>query len=431
VTDPKTRFPFAIYLAFVIAGFVLLSGCANRQLIDTPNLYSRTTLDPFQSCPPALRNNRVEVLYATDRLPVEQRRGGREYGYKRSKSLAYGNCVVGIGKDVPWPQLVENSLSTKRNASLELEIQSIGEMGRFPETPTPLVQQAGSLVPDPQAAVIEEEVAKGFRSEVARRLAMTPTKEAYVFIHGYNNTFEHSILVMVDLWHFLGRKGVPVAYSWPAGRGGLRGYNFDRESGEFTVFHLKQFIRLLASCPDLEKIHFLAHSRGTDVLSTAIRELVIEGRASGKDPRETFKIGDVVLAAADLDLEVVSQRLAAERVGLGLGRITIYVSSEDKALGFSNWLYSGVQRLGRVDFTTLDQNIKSRLETNRDLAVVDARVRSGFIGHSYFYSDPAVSSDLILLFGHGRGPGAENGRPLEPVGPNYWRIEKGYPNFQD
>jgi esterase/lipase superfamily enzyme len=69
-------------------------------------------------------------------------------------------------------------------------------------------------------------------------------------------------------------------YSWPAGQAGLlRGYSGDRESGEFTVFHLKEFIRTIAAIDEVEKINFSAHSRGTDVILTALRELIIEARA--------------------------------------------------------------------------------------------------------------------------------------------------------
>lgn len=421
------RVQLPLLVGVILAGSLVLTGCGRRELIQTPNLYSQTGFNPYQDCPPAFQNNIVDVLYVTDREPAMQSGGTLEYGYGRSDSGAYGSCVVEIGEDVGWPVLVENSLREKRTVRLPLTIQRTVEMGRFPETPTPLVQQNGQFVEDPRVAAERERVAKDFQAEMARRLAQTPRKEAFVFIHGYNNTFEHSVFVTAELWHFMGRNGVPIAYSWPAGRGGLRGYNYDRESGEFTVLHLKNFIRFLASTPDLEKVHFLAHSRGTDVLTTAIRELVIETRAEGRDPREVFKISDVALAAADLDMDVVTQRLAAERIGFGLGRITLYVSEEDKALGLSTWLFSGVQRLGKVSFEEMDQKLKARLEQNRGLTVVDARVRSGFIGHSYFYSDPAVSSDLILLFGQGRSPGADNGRPLEPLGPNYWRIGERYP----
>lgn len=53
-------------------------------------------------------------------------------------------------------------------------------------------------------------------------------------------------------------------------------------------------------------------------LRHTLRELFIAAHAAGRDPRRVAKLNNVVLAAADLDLEVVDQRLGAERVGLGV-----------------------------------------------------------------------------------------------------------------
>jgi len=72
---------------------------------------------------------------------------------------------------------------------------------------------------------------------------------------------------------------------------------------------------------------------------------------------------------------------------------------------------------------------RDRLVTNVHL--IDAQVESGFVGHSYFYSHPAVSSDLILLLRHGLDPGAENGRPLEHLGGRFWRIDEDYPKVEE
>jgi len=361
----------AVLFGVILTSLSLLSGCANRQLIETPNLYTQTGLDPFRDCPPAVQNNEVNVLYATDRLPEDRTGGGQEYGYKRSRSLAFGQSIVEIGKDVPWPVLAENSRIQDRNVSLPLSIQRTVQLGRFPETPLPFVHQEGRLMDDPAAVAEKDRVSEAFRAEVARRLQQTSQKDAYVFVHGFNNDFQDSVFVIAEVWHFLGRKGIPIAYSWPAGRGGrLRGYNYDRESGEFTVLHLKNFLTLLASCPDLERIHILAHSRGTDVLTTALRELVIEARAQGKDPGATFKIADVTLAAPDLDFEVFVQRIAGEKVGQGLGKVTIYVSEDDKAIGLSTWLFFGMQRVGRLSYEALDPTLRTRLGQIEPLGVV-------------------------------------------------------------
>ncbi len=180
---------------------------------------------------------------------------------------------------------------------------------------------------------------------------------------------------MAERWHFLGRQGVPIIYTWPAGSGGgLRGYNHDRESGEFTIFHLKQFLRTLGSTPELEQVHLIAHSRGTDVLTSALRELFIEARAAGKEPRTVFKLRNVVLVAADLDLEVAIQRLAAEEMGLGIERLTIYVSASDKAIAFSGCLFVSFRRIGQLRPEDLTEAQRQRLETVVRTQIIDARV---------------------------------------------------------
>jgi esterase/lipase superfamily enzyme len=270
-------------------------------------------------------------------------------------------------------------------------------------------------------------MAERVRQELRGRLALTSRKAVYVFIHGFNNTFEDAVYVIAELWHFLGRQGIPILYSWPAGYGGgLRGYSRDRESGEFTIFHLKQFLRFLASTPELEEIHLIAHSRGTDVLTSALRELFIEARAAGKDPRRVFKLSNVVLAAADIDFEVVIQRLGAERVGMGIERLTIYVSKGDKAIGFSGCLFVSLRRLGQLRPEDLTEELSRELTRAPWVQIIDANVPTSFIGHAYFYAHPAVSADLVLLLRDNHPPGSP-GRPLRKHGPNFWQITKDYP----
>jgi hypothetical protein len=62
--------------------------------------------------------------------------------------------------------------------------------------------------------------------------------------------------------------------------------------------------------------------------------------------------------------------------------------------------------------------------------IIDAKVKTNFIGHNYFHASPAASSDLILLLRDNRDPGVENGRPLINLGVHYfWRLTDGYPNI--
>jgi esterase/lipase superfamily enzyme len=420
---------------------VLAAGCGGRELIPTPNLYVGSGEDPFAAVPEPFQNNQVDVLYATDRTRVETDGGSVQYDYGRSYSLAFGSATMTLGEDVPWEALVAASRTDDREVSLPLSLARVEEKGRFPATPLPLVdRQEGAAdpqgygdngVPDPAALARHAEVAEALRSELRERLALTPVKEAYVFVHGYNNTFEDAVSVIAELWHFLGRQGVPIAYTWPAGIGGLRGYLYDRESGEFTIFHLKDFLRILRSCEELEKIHLIAHSRGTDVLLSALRELWIEVRHAPRVPgRPPRKLGHIILAAPDLDVDVLSQRFGAEEFAAAIYRGTIYMSRSDVAIGLSSWLWGSRKRMGRVGEGDLNEIQQQRTKHMHNVTLIDSRVDTGFIGHSYFYSHPAVLSDLILILRDDRLPGAENGRPLGREGGSvFWSIDDDYPEI--
>jgi esterase/lipase superfamily enzyme len=393
----------------------------------TPNIYLQAPANPFAEVAPPLRTNTVDVLYATDRRATRQDDGTLAYGSERSAALAFGSCLVEIGEHVPWETLVAQSLRRERSQKLPLHIRTVTEQGRFPATPLPIMRDNGHFQITPAARAAQEQMTDTLRQTLRERLALTPRKDAYVYIHGFNNTFADAMFVMADLWHFLGRQGVPVVYTWPAGAGSaLRGYSHDRESGEFTVFHLKQFLRVLASTPELQRIHLIAHSRGTDVATSALRELVIEARAAGREARAFAKLSNVVLAAADLDMEVVSQRLAAERIGLDIDRITIYVSQTDRALGMSGCLFVSLRRIGQIRPEDLTAEQRHDLEVSGRTSLIDARVAAGFLGHSYFYMHPAVSADLILLLRDNLDPGSP-GRPLTPHGVNFWQITEEYP----
>ncbi len=120
---------------------------------------------------------------------------------------------------------------------------------------------------------------------------------------------------MAVFFHLFDRRGVPIVYSWPSGHPGLlRGYSYDRESGLFTVFHLKQLLRALMAMDDVEKIHVVAHSRGTAVITDALREPIIELEAAGLNTREEMRLANLVLLAADLDVELMEQRLGRRRL---------------------------------------------------------------------------------------------------------------------
>jgi esterase/lipase superfamily enzyme len=417
-------------LACTLLGLGLCVACGAK-FMPTPNLYATARQPLFQELSPELASTDLEVLYVTDRAPEEDGSGALRYGYERSASVGYGLARLEIGRDMSWDELVAYSTAPSKGVRRPaVRVDSITELGRLPATPYLFRVQADGLVELAPEVIAEwNEALAQARRDLQERLALTPRKEVFVYVHGVGNSFEDAILAAGEGWHFTGREGVPIAYTWPAGRGGLLFYGYDRESGEFTIFHLKQLFELLASVPEVEKVHVVAHSRGTDVTMTALRELVIAARAAGRNPREHLKIENVVLAAADLDFGVAMQRLVAEALGPAFGRITLYVNADDDAMSAANTLLGSRLRLGELKRERLSEEQQRIVAEIANLDIVSYRGSvGGSFGHGYFRENPAVSSDLIarLRYGLLPGEGLRSGLRRVEEGSNFWVIDDDF-----
>ena len=171
-------------------------------------------------------------------------------------------------------------------------------------------------------------------------------------------------------------------------------------------------IRLLAQVPGVERLHIIAHSRGTDVATTALRELNIALRAQGRDPQQMLKLETVMLAAPDLDLDVFAQRFWIENLGAMAKRTTIYFSSEDGAIGFSNWLFGSKTRIGtlsNIELTPIQTKLFKQL---KQINLIECQVSGHGTSHAYVFGHPAAMSDVVAVLRDRRYVGAENGRPL-------------------
>ena len=409
----------------------------------TPTVYVGQQAKPlFADIPAASQKASIDLLYVTNRAPGTEAAKTLPYSAERSHSMAFGAVTIEFGEGVPWNTLVAQSTVSERSVPLDLRLGPTTELGRFPAISYGVEATPAGLVRTPAAIGAHEKAAAALQAEVARRLAAAPRKEVVLFVHGYANTFQDASFTMGELCHFLGREFVCAIFTWPAGgsRGLFFGYNVDRESGEFAVFHLKQAIRIIADTPGVERMHLLAHSRGTDVLVTALRELEIEAYITGRLLDSRFKVRNIVLMSPDLDLDVSIAKLFSIESDPDLPyrnapnprfvfphptlRLTVYTSEGDKALSFAEFLMGSLRRMGRVKQSTLD---KEDLDKSRAIAgwatFIEVTETTGFIGHSYFVSDPAVSSDLVALIRYGLEPG-DPGRPLEELSRPFWKIPR-------
>jgi len=415
---------------------LLLAACSSQRfMMPTPTVYVDSGTETYEVLPQELKSTQVPLFYVTDRVAEKDENGQLKYGYGRSPSLAFGSAVVDLGENISWEQLLNASRTQKRLEKVPMKVQDIHEISRGPNTPIPYTEIDGAIVEDPDFVAERRAQGEIFRQSIVHQLALTPRKEVFVYVHGFHNDFDDAAFAMAELWHFLGRIGVPIIYTWPAGRPGLFGYTYDRESSEFTVYHLRRVISYLASFPEVEKINIIAHSRGTDVAVSALRELTIAARAAGNNPREYYKIHNFVLAAPDLDAQVAIQRIVGDYLTLSADRFTMYTSPADRAIGWSTKLFASPRgRIGNLQVVDLPEELRKAMEaSSANFAVINFLSTSNksdsnadSFGHSYFRNAPTVSSDLILMLRDDLDPGPP-GRPLEYLGSKFWRVPPGYP----
>jgi len=387
----------------------------------TPTLYTSHQNELFGDLSSELLGDDVNLLYATDRVSYRDKQNKLIYNAQRSPSLVFGSARLSFSHGSGRTSQIADKILT--NSTVKLE--TLKEMTRFPPTPYPFALQEGQYRVDQNIISDFERADENLGNEIIRRLELSPRKDVFLFIHGADNTLEFALETWAGMWHFLGREGVPVVYSWPAGSSGapLTSYSYDRESGEFTIFHLKQFLKSISSIDQVERIHIVAHSRGSDVITTVLRELFIEARAANVNMLQRYKIANLLLIAPDMDMEIVGQRLAAERLAEGIGHVTIYVSPTDKALGLASVLFGSVLRFGQIKTENIPEQVRIGDHIN-NIAFIEVNQTPG-LGHGYFYENPAVSSDIILLLRYSL-PAGSSGRPLNYIRPNFWKIPDSY-----
>ncbi len=161
---------------------------------------------------------------------------------------------------------------------------------------------------------------------------------------------------------------------------------------------------------------------------TALRELFLEDGRKIEGKCFAGSLGTVVLAAPDLDFDVLFSRIVHEGLLLVPDRLTVYVSEGDRAIGISDWLFSSLKRLGQLQSADLPPEALERRRRYTHIEVIDAQVTGfGSWVHDYFYAHPAVSSDLIMLLREGKEAGVPGGRPLRREENSFWIIDNEYP----
>jgi esterase/lipase superfamily enzyme len=269
------------------------------------------------------------------------------------------------------------------------------------------------LIPDPERHFLLTEVEPlsddPFYSELRKQVAKSSKKDLFVFVHGYNVSFEAAALRTAQMKSDLEFEGAACFYSWPS-QGGLLQYTRDEENVRYTLTHLKTFLNSLTQQSGAESIHIIAHSMGNRAVTDVLKEIRLE---LGKDKSKLFN--QVILAAPDVDAQVFVNDIAP-RIKDTADRVTLYASSNDRAL-IASKIVHGYPRAG---------------ESGRGMVIVDgvetvdvSNVDCSLLGHSYYGDSASVLTDLALVL-RGKRPTLDRSwlTPDQSRGGTFWRFSQ-------
>jgi esterase/lipase superfamily enzyme len=366
--------PMRSVLMFLAAA--VLSGCVSPR---TGAPTAGTAPPPAPPPPSEASYATVRVFFATDRNLTSSADPKEMFGTERS-ALRYGTSEVSIPRNHRMGELEAPSI-------LRLE---------FREDPAKHVVLQKTTVTSEDA----------FYADLAARVRRSETANAFVFVHGYNVTFEDAARRTAQITYDLGFDGAPTFYSWPS-RGSVPAYTIDEQNIEWAQSNLRRFLEDFFTRSEAQNVYLIAHSIGNRALTRAVASLL-------KDrPDLRSRLKEVILAAPDIDAEVFKRDIAPALTAAGRP-VTLYASSEDQALAASRRVH-GYPRAGESGAGLV---IVPGIET------VDAtRVATDFLGHSYFADTTSILSDMFYLIREGKRADRRFGlHPVDKPAGRYWEL---------
>jgi esterase/lipase superfamily enzyme len=213
-------------------------------------------------------------------------------------------------------------------------------------------------------------------SHVSGRIGVN--RDILVFVHGFNTTFADARWragqIAADS-HF---GGVPILFTWPT-RGELLGYASDKDSATASRDALAELLQDVAKTPGVGHIHVLAHSMGCWVTMEALREIAIGG-----DHDLNGHLGEIMLAAPDIDMDVFGKQMARVQPA----KVTVFATANDRALSLSSFIADTRPRVGGINPS--DPKDKAALEQVGAKVYDLSSFSDGFIDHAVYADAPDV-----------------------------------------
>ena len=314
----------------------------------------------------------VPVFYGTDRARQDQPKR-LLYTSERARRLELGHALVTVPKTHQVPN-IERPFAI-RIPYFQVTIYEGAEDPKNHFT----IKELSVLTRDQFLAKARERVS-GSRSF---------KDQAVVFVHGYNNSFDYALYRTAQMAYDLKFDGAAFLYSWPS-LGDFSGYGYDRESSVQAEPYLRQYLELVIRETGAKEVSVIAHSMGNVPLLQVLRDL-------GPTLPANVRLNQIIMAAPDIDRNVF-ENIAGDLQRYGRG-VTLYASSNDRAMQAARRVAGGVPRAGDVP---LDGPII--IEGIDTIDVTQTSLDYLALNHSFYAEKSALLNDIGLLLQTGERP---------------------------
>jgi len=295
------------------------------------------------------------------------------YGAERARRLELGRALVTVPKTHQVPN-IERPFAVR----IPLTNITIYEQAEDPKQHFTLRELK---------ALTREQFLELVRERISGSVAFRD--QAVVFVHGYNTTFEYAVFRTAQMAYDLKFDSASFLYSWPS-EAGITGYGYDRESSEQAEPYLREYLELVLKETGAKSVSVIAHSMGNVPLLRVLQAL-------GPSLPPGVQLNQIILAAPDVDRNLF-ENLAANIMQYGRG-VTLYCSSNDRAMAAARRVAGGVPRAGDVPddgpivlagIDTIDVS-----QTSTDYLALN---------HSSYAETGALLNDIGLLLQTGERP---------------------------
>jgi esterase/lipase superfamily enzyme len=308
----------------------------------------------------------VRVYYGTNRAPSGDLKPAQFYGTARGE-LQYGYL------DVTIPQIHQ-----------EAELETQPRWIEYTLSTDKATMRAHYVLLDKVAPLPKDEFVRGLRQQIND----TQSKDVFIFVHGFNNSFEDAARRVAQLAYDLDFDGTPMLYSWPS-QASTTAYAVDEAAVGISGRRMADFLETVVAQSGAQRIHLIAHSMGNRALIEALQTYL--ARRAPENRQHIF--GQIVLTAPDVDRDYFTD--AIQQLTGSAERVTLYASDNDYALR-SSQLFHGAPRAG----TAGDVIVKLIGLDSIDMSAVPADA----LGHSYFAANSGAIFDMFRLLWRGEPP---------------------------